>query len=77
MTTFQAFYSEKAFVKKTIVLPSIFGASTNFNFSHDIGVLMGARYEHTDIDGDYNSYYPSFDASYHNIVPNVTGSVLK
>jgi len=47
--------------------------STNLNFDRDIGVLMGTRYERTDINGEYDSYYMSFDpVPYHNIVPNLT-----
>ena len=46
--------------------------STNLNFPSDIGVLMGTRYEHTTISGEYNEQYASFNTDYSNIVPNIT-----
>ena len=51
---------------------SSFYMSTNLNFPSDIGVLMGTRYEHTNISGEYNEKYASFNTDYSNIVPNIT-----
>ncbi|MAQ32009.1 MAG: hypothetical protein CMD26_04695 [Flavobacteriales bacterium] len=52
---------------------SSFYVSTNLNFPSDIGVLIGTRYEHTNISGEYNDHYPSFTPEpYSNIVPNMT-----
>ena len=46
--------------------------STNINLKDDFGILLGTRYEHTDISGDYKTDYNSFKNSYSNIVPNIT-----
>ena len=54
------------------VLASYF--STTLSLPRDIGVLMGARYEYTNISGSYETYYDSFNHSYNNIVPNLTVS---
>ena len=45
--------------------------STHFNLLNDFGVLIGARYEHTDISGYYKHSYDSFNNSYSNIVPSL------
>lgn len=45
--------------------------STNFNLFNDITLLLGSRYEHTDISGSYKDTYGSFNNSYQNIVPSV------
>jgi len=46
-------------------------ASFTFTFPKDIGIIAGARYEHTAIAGDFESQIESFDNSYHNILPSV------
>ena len=48
--------------------------STTFSLPYDIGLLLGTRYEYTNISGSYDSYYESFSNSYNNIVPNLTVS---
>jgi len=45
--------------------------STNFNLFNDFTLLLGTRYEHTDISGSYKDTYAPFNNSYNNIVPSV------
>ena len=46
--------------------------SGNFNLVNDFGVLLGVRYEHTNINGSYDRVYENFYNSYNNIVPSFT-----
>ena len=48
--------------------------SGNFNLVNDFGVLLGVRYEHTNINGSYDRVYENFYNSYNNIVPSFTMS---
>ena len=48
--------------------------STILNFSNDFGMLLGLRYEHTNISGSYNRYNNDFSNTYSNLVPNITVS---
>ena len=45
--------------------------STNFNLFNDFTLLLGTRYEHTNISGSYKDTYAPFNNSYNNIVPSV------
>jgi len=48
--------------------------SANLTLKNDIGILLGTRCEHTEIKGNYEIAYSSFNNSYLNIVPNLTVS---
>ena len=47
--------------------------SSNFQLKNDYSLLLGSRYELTNIKGDWkNSTETPFDTTYHNILPNLT-----
>ncbi|WP_116125921.1 TonB-dependent receptor domain-containing protein [Lewinella sp. IMCC34183] len=45
--------------------------SANWNISDNWGLVAGARYETTEIGGDFRSENPSFENSYQNFLPSV------
>ena len=50
-----------------------FYLSSNFQLNNDYSLLLGSRYELTNIKGDWkNSTETPFDTTYHNILPNLT-----
>jgi outer membrane receptor protein involved in Fe transport len=46
-------------------------ASFNFKLGQKLGVVAGARYEHTDIAGDYESDTEAFVQNYDNLLPSI------
>ncbi len=46
-------------------------ASFTFNLPKDIGIIAGARYEHTSIGGDFESQLDPFENSYDNFLPSI------
>ncbi|MEM9835110.1 MAG: TonB-dependent receptor [Bacteroidota bacterium] len=45
--------------------------SFNLNFGKKWGLVAGARYEHTEIRGDFRSENPSFQNDYDNLLPSI------
>lgn len=46
-------------------------ASFSFNLPNEIGIIAGARYENTDIKGDFESQINPFDNGYGNLLPSL------